>query len=690
LDSEIAFLVLLRGYANDPPFVQTLCSTIAADPTFVGVNSPWELLRDAYRGHTLVGPALDAWVDRQHAKYGIGVMRDAAWAATVSVSEDAKQRLLTGLASRDQYVFWPIWGLLEGWGMADPVVRAALLDLASRPPEFCQYFAQHLPAIIDDADVCRRRLLEIAGLPDVVRPDFLIQGFAALGVDHSDEEVVRALVSITVPKRSIFDGTGQLVLHFGKAPAVRDLARAGAARCNAPLDAMAAVYGGDDEMRGLILESATPLPSALRHLMVEHAARRCSSDAFLANILAAYPDETDASVRMMAATGHYSNLRNSGADIADIREAVERLAEEARSTGPQMDEQRLSAMAGMLSLGCLSEASELRESFDAKPVQFPVLDWSLGDGGSAATSMVARCWGDVVSAFGDPPFPRLVRFNEPSPARCWNAIAEHVALSPKAQAAFLQFCEGTEDRLGPEALRALARLRPRSTLLSLHCRRVFAEHGPVGRDQLSPFEETLLRMVAGGILGATYPDAATRELLEHGARQGNPGGIVGLCLHAPQSPLLDCVFQRIKAAVTYPLPAPAVLHLAGACADPPTFEHILCSMIARADDNIWHFWPECVEPVVQRVSRDETLSNLLFARLDADVSASQRASLTQLLMGSNVQVSRLRAWCEHELNRSMVQHNLADVGFDVVARRFRPVAHALLDVLMPYGPEVVT
>jgi hypothetical protein len=34
----------------------------------------------------------------------------------------------------------------------------------------------------------------------------------------------------------------------------------------------------------------------------------------------------------------------------------------------------------------------------------------------------------------------------------------------------------------------------------------------------------------------------------------------------------------------------------------------------------------------------------------------------------------------------MKGNNLADSGFDIIAGRVRPVAQALLDVLMPYGP----
>jgi hypothetical protein len=107
-----------------------------------------------------VRAALDYRLDRMNPHFH----NDIAHLAVMSGSVHAKQRLIAMLAADDDWAFWPVYGLLAGWGMEDADVSAALLSAADRPASRVQFLAHHLPQIILDKTACRAKLVEIAHL----------------------------------------------------------------------------------------------------------------------------------------------------------------------------------------------------------------------------------------------------------------------------------------------------------------------------------------------------------------------------------------------------------------------------------------------------------------------------------------------------------------------------------------------
>ena len=63
-------------------------------------------------------------------------------------SDEAKRAMLSWLAEKGPFRFWPVWSLLHGWGIDDPEVAAALDPLPRIPPEERQHIAHHVPAIV--------------------------------------------------------------------------------------------------------------------------------------------------------------------------------------------------------------------------------------------------------------------------------------------------------------------------------------------------------------------------------------------------------------------------------------------------------------------------------------------------------------------------------------------------------------
>ena len=80
---------------------------------------------------------------------------------------------------------------------------------------------------------------------------------------------------------------------------------------------------------------------------------------------------------------------------------------------------------------------------------------------------------------------------------------------------------------------------------------------------------------------------------------------------------------------------------------------------------------------------DDALARKLFECLGDNPSASEKASYPRLLTAARGLDPDLSAWCEGQYEVQCSSDALAEVGLDVVAGRTRPVAHALLDILVP-------
>ena len=120
----------------------------------------------------------------------------------------------TGIITVDQ----ALW-LLQGWGMEDKEVAAALLNLADS--EVAKKTAHLLPDILLDKGLCRQRLLEILKKESGSTARGALTGLVKLGVKELDEEVVSAAIekySGKVPSGAPYWGVSDLIEHFPNHP----------------------------------------------------------------------------------------------------------------------------------------------------------------------------------------------------------------------------------------------------------------------------------------------------------------------------------------------------------------------------------------------------------------------------------------------------------------------------------------
>ena len=682
IDQQIARKILVQGYAANDRVIARVCELFTSNENHLfNLHELWEGLRKSFFRNPAVSIAIDGWID--HLVEKKPRTYEVAQAATVSGSEVAKQHLLALLNDKENFIFWPVWALLDVWGMQDADVSKALTALANSGPESTQYIAHHLPEIINDNRKCRRKLIEIAQQPKIKRPDFLVRGFVSLGVDCTDREVVDLLLPLANTEKSRFDSTALIISQFATDPRVRSLALTLAPCRNAPLGIMASVYRDDQVIRDIIINHASPLPPNMRQIITTHAERRCDETPVLEQVLANYDNEYEATVRTTAEAAHCAAMVRRGDDIKLLEG---KLIDELRSGGPEHDKLNQSALCGLLSLDKFYLFRDLLSWNDERPLSVSALDYSI-DQNSVVLEQVVAHWGEISEVLGDSVFDRLSGWGSSNIEHGWNELAPYISISTVIQTDFISYCRETDKPLKVESLRALARLQRGSQLLREHCIRMF-ENNPKDIN-ISPYDEEAMQLAAGTILGSMYgSESGPREVLT-AKTWVSSGAVVGLCLGWPESPELVEVYDEVIGGMETRLKWPAVLSLVALHGDTAVFERYLLSLIHRTNGDMWHFLSVCIDPIVSRISQDTLLYESLFQRICKEPTADEKASLPGLLLLARSGDQNLWRWCEDEITRQMEGGVLSDSGFDLISGRIRPVAQVLLDALMPYGPDSV-
>jgi NACHT domain len=622
------------------------------------------------------GAAVRAALDYRLDHINHHMHNDVAHLAIMSGSEHAKRTLIE-LLKDDQWVFWPVYGLLTGWGMEDEETSAALHAIAAGPPDKVQYLAHHLPEIIADKNACRAKLLEIARLDKIDRLDFLLAGFHRLKSSSADDtEVMETILKHDYSRRGIFDGTADLIAAFGTHPAVRAIALARLEELDAPWEILIEAYATDDEIRNLITRYLSSLPVALRTVLVPTLGRRAGDDTKLKESLSQYRMDSNVAIRTASAIAYYETI--SG-DAEERTTAIALLREDAVATGPWMDMIRQAALAGFIALDELTVFRDLPDH-DDKKVSLDIFSF---DNNRQLLAYVAKHWERLTAALGGELLQRLSRHGA-NEWWCWDHLAPFINESAAIRGDFLTYCGRETKALSSRAVEALAREMPRSHLLREHClRRLTSDLQDVNS---SPYEQRRCEQVVGRILARQFAgDPVVRSELEQRVLTHPSAAIVGLALSWKDSPILRHELGKLRAqgdrTMRYVWPDAA--YLVSTLASRDEFCSFLGHFLENISGDIWDFLPFCIEPIVARIQTEDGLATHLVALLKTTDSGNKKASVPRLLALANQMSDELREWCENSFAKQSDHSTLAEFGLDIVAGEIRPVAYALLDALSP-------
>jgi hypothetical protein len=666
LDREKAEGVLVGAFPGDPDVAAVVAELLGLKYGFSHFGSgTWESIAVNFKNDDAVVAAVENWSLRLEA----GREREFSLIAPVGRTPILKKKLLDLL---DSWVpFWAAGALLEIWGMDDPDVATALLSLVEQAPQRSSEIAQFIPRIIRDPTVARLKLLELVRDPSSRRLDFVIRGFASLAARGDENEIVDACLA------AIGDGTripfldmcrSNLILGFPSDLRVREMAKTALASREPPLGAAAQAYADDDEMRIIVGERLTPLPTTLRSQIAE-ALSRTHETALALSILARWDEESEAETKTLASIGYHTLLLETHADLT---EATARLKSCFPCYGPDHEARRQAAFPGLVLLNEFELLHSRLETvgFEGKSIEIP-LDQTTSPNPALIDFMGAH-WDSIRTNLGPNIASWFTRSEDHT--NFWEIMS---AAAPRYSALESDFRHAlsSNPRLHGTAagISFLAKTVPKSQVLLQACLSVLKNRG----SDWGWFDnvETAAKLIAEHF---SHDKEVEDELVEIARDQSLIGPLMTLCLGWPDSPFLDELHVHHTNSNYDSLSETGATFLYYTKSPTIEFQDRLDRDVAAAAANVYH--PRAfLDPALARIKRDNVLADRLLEVLLTTSVPNTKASYLALIVRSRGASKDLSEWCRSQL-KAHQKHSTPEVGYDVTWPGYRSIVLCIIEV----------
>ena len=670
--SDHARSMLMRLHREDsrvPRWIQHEIERSHYNP-FTGTLHEDALLESILSEHANVRTAVEAWFENE--KFSI-FHYDTARLAAILRSDAAKRAMLNKLGNEVNYQFWPVWSLLQGWGINDPEVADALKPLMRIPPEERQHIAHHIPEIVRSDDKSFRLLLEICGLPEVSRIDFVIRGFAALGSEIDEEEAVSAIMPHFRNSSVVFRGEGELITRFHADPRVKAFALERLRKPSPPLVAMAGVYDADPEIAPLILQRAAPLPTVFRRYIAMRASQRLDDEA-LRKTLQQCDLETDEHAMTQATIGlSYAALTTPG----EVQARTEVLRRQLHVIGPNFDKRRVAAFGGLQALGRIDVFASAKEQRDGKVLRIDLAE-KFKDY-APVLELTAERWAELETATGNSPVSRLCRGRDDS-TDFWRAFAPYLNRSSLLRTGFLEYCEDESVVLEAFGLVVLSRLRPNSSLLLDCCKRALASE--LNTKQRSPLDDARTIVVASKYLASHFSkDASAVEAIiaASDSLKAEGAALVGLASFWPDQEVVVREYKNLEEHQGRRLLDCAVIWLLSAQGTCEQVANVFAQFVTRNVPSPWNFPEDALDAFRTRLERDPEVEETLSRLAKNNDEPSIRASTVRLL--SSMSSTQSQDLAEELLAAECRRSGPPRFSLDILTNRIRPARELMRDVL---------
>jgi hypothetical protein len=384
-------------------------------------------------------------------------------------------------------------------------------------------------------------------------------------------------------------------------------------------------------------------------------------DDSAAESLARYDEDFDAEVKVLASAAFYARLKER--TDGDGQEAA--LIQTLSATGPDMDERRQAAFAGLIALSRVQSAVEHKEDRGGHP---STSLFAAGFANYALARLVLDYWEGVRDAFGGQFADRLGLPGQ-SP---WPVLAELCDSYPKATQDVLKALRSDRELMSqPSALQLLARTVPRSLELLEACLPALSSAGPYGVRNFVAAD--IIAEHFGGDPGVLGSITEKKPHWRH-----DEGVLVAMAEGWHESDEFKEA-ARLWDADHRGMSYPAFFALKSRIEPPDPLYRRLKEELDHRGDVYGRHLAAAARYLTRRLREDEVFRQLAEGRLLADPSAGERATVPRLLAGAIGLNERMRRWAADELER---QESLPpEFGLDLVAGRTRAIAHSLLDTL---------
>jgi energy-coupling factor transporter ATP-binding protein EcfA2 len=660
IDRETALSVVGRAFPQDDDVAAMIADQLKQEHSFSSVDSIWKQLPNNFRNHEGVVKALDEWVQKE----GYHDALSLHYAALVGRTPLMKAALIKSL--NEWTPFWATRSLLEGWGMADLEVAAALTERAARAD--AAEIGQYLPQILGDPETARARLLDLLKADESKRLDFVIQGISKLKPLENEGEIVdAALQRLKDPDTFSMDSfLGTLILTFPTDDRVKALARKSLKSPYPPMGAMVEAYASDEQFRVEFGEAITPLPVHLRYQIVSDLPL-FSDKGFAIEVLEDWDTERNGEVKTQASIQYHTLLLPA---VEQTATALEKLDRMLPCYGPDHEDRRQAAASGLIILHELHRIVGRIEviGHEGQLINVPVTEGRRQN--RVFLNLLGAQWPYVKKALnGD----LSILTSRIGPGELWERLAivatDHLSLTKE----ILEKAETDPGlRRSSQFLALLGRLEPRSENLVRACLAVIGDHDNNWHDWFDATE------AAASILAEQFRGDPTIEPRLQSLGQPDRvslGVIMALSLGWRHTQILTHLeFRRRNAEI-----GAAELYTKYARISSETLAGALEQDLVWAQHNGFQAY-SIVRPLVARLKDDPRAIQAISERLFVSTNPSVKASFCKLLAISGSFTPERDSWSREELKRQSLPE-IPEFGYDILTRSTRAVSLCLLESL---------
>jgi hypothetical protein len=389
------------------------------------------------------------------------------------------------------------------------------------------------------------------------------------------------------------------------------------------------------------------------------------------NLLKDWDAERNAEVKTQASVQFHTLIDGQSDDVHD---AVAKLEKLLPCYGPDHNERRQAAAAGLIVLQRLQVVLKRLETigFTGQQVNIPISDGSRQN--RVFLSILGNHWSYVKEVLKD---KIEILTNRVGPKRLWEQLAIIAPEYPLLTREILELADSDLTlRREANVLKLLARSEPKSERLASICLLVLA-------DQSNWYGWFDSADAAAGILADHFrgDSAIEQRLVALASEESVPTGVtLALALGWQKNILLrqlqfDNRRQKISAAELY---------VKYATCSPFVLASILEADFVLAQYNPFQI-KMIIRPLVARLQNDSDAFRELSDALFETTNPSMKASVSSLLASGKID-SRRDRWCREELERQMAMRS-PEVGYDLLTDSPQAVSLCLLESIGETSPE---
>jgi hypothetical protein len=415
------------------------------------------------------------------------------------------------------------------------------------------------------------------------------------------------------------------------------------------------------------------VPAILRAQILAKLASEPLEDTFAQSILKDYDVEGDDELKTMASISYHRELRRLGRTEA----AMNQLLEGITCYGPDYEERRRAAFAGLLVLEKLDPINDRRESIGT-PDSISIDLGRFDEPNIPLVRLVAEKWEYLRSVFGASLPHRISRWHHD----CWSPLCRIASEFPGLREELLSILDADANlAINPHCLAFVARVKPGSQLLLDRC---FAA--------LTTRNDDFRRgsFVAAEILSENFGgdrDVYSR-LLEALPIERNgtwlfvrPQLAVALCLGWTDSEIVNELYRQ-------------EMQREGTIGDPQAFYEVRLSgyptgdfpnllrrhLAASGVQQYPYIARSLAKAAIRRITKDGTAANALLSTLAEKLEPTDKSSIPRLLAASRGLSPDLTTYCLREIEEQIGLES-TELGFDVLNAEIRGVYLSLMDAL---------